>query len=124
MPVPSEESEPNNQDWEAFDIDPAEAQGWEALGFGAFDAAVAYGDGFTPRFAVHYRRQLLKTADSWRRVGLDSIEGLCWHRAGFATKEATRWRSRGADVETARVESRRQDRVSSAGSEGPNDKSN
>ena len=30
--------------------------------------------------------------DRWRRVGLDSADGLRWHRAGFGIKEATRWR--------------------------------
>ena len=100
--VPVEEPKPDQQDWEAFGIDPGEASSWNALGFDAFDAAMANGDGFTPSFAVHYRGQLLKTADSWRRVGLNSTEGLRWHRAGFAVKEATPWRSLGVDVEAAR----------------------
>jgi hypothetical protein len=102
VPIPVEEPEPGKEDWEAFGIDQGEASGWDALGFDAFDAALAHGDGFTPSFAVHYREQLLKTADSWRRMGLNSTEGLRWHRAGFAVKEATRWRSLRVNVEAAR----------------------
>lgn len=99
---PVEKSDPSEQDWEAFGVDPAEVSGWDQLGFDAFDAALAQGDGFTTMNASHHRRPLLKTADRWRTVGLASAEGLCWHRAGFAAKEATRWRSEGVDVETAR----------------------
>ena len=89
--------------WEAFGVAPSEVPAWKALGFGPFEAAMAHGDGFTPTFAVHYRRQLRKAAAFWREAGLDCPEGLRWHRAGFVAKEATRWRSLGIDVETARA---------------------
>ena len=94
--------EPSDEGWEVFRVPLAQVKEWKSLDFGPFEAALAHGDGFTPLNAVHYRRQLLKTAESWRRIGLDSIEGLGWHRAGFGTKEAIRWRSRGVDIETAR----------------------
>jgi len=97
-----EEAEPDPEDWEAFGVDPAQVAGWKMLGFDPFTAAIAQGDGYTPTFAVHYGRQLRATADCWRRVGLDSADGLRWHRAGFGAKEATRWRSLDIDVEAAR----------------------
>ena len=102
LPLTIREVQPDQQDWEEFGIDPADVVGWKGLGFSAFDAAMAQGDGYTPTVAAHYRRQLHKTADSWRRIGLDSDEGLHWHRAGFGVKEATRWRVLGVNVETAR----------------------
>ena len=97
-----QEGAPEPEPWEAFGVDPAHMAGWDTLGFDPFEAAMAQGDGFTPGFAVHYRRQLGATADRWRRVDLDSLDGLHWHRAGFDPKEATRWRSLGVDVEAAR----------------------
>jgi len=100
--VPVQKSNPGEQDWEPFGVDPAEVPGWDQLGFDAFEAALAHGDGFTPMNAAHYHRQLRKTADRWRTLGLASADGLRWHRAGFAAKEAIRWRSEGIDVETAR----------------------
>ena len=89
--------------WEEFGVDPSDVPGWKALGFGPFEASMAHGDGFTPTFAVDYRRQLSKTAASWTCAGLGTPEGLRWHRAGFAAKEATRWRSLGVDVDAARA---------------------
>jgi len=97
-----ERPDPDEKGWEAFGVDPAEVRGWDQLGFDAFGAALAHGDGFTPMNAAHYRRPLRKTADRWRTRGLASAEGLRWHRAGFAAREATRWRSEGIDIETAR----------------------
>jgi hypothetical protein len=94
---------PEKENWEEFGFEPADAPGWKALGFGPFEAAMAHGDGYTPMFATHYTRQLQKTAASWTRVGLGSPEGLRWHLAGFAPKEAIRWRKHGVDVEAART---------------------
>ncbi len=90
------------EDWEAFGVRPIQVEGWKSLGFGPFEAAMAQGDGYTPTFALDYRRQLQVTATWWTRVGLASTEGLRWHRAGFGAKEAARWRSLGVDVEAAR----------------------
>jgi hypothetical protein len=67
-----------------------------------FGAALARGDGFTPSFAVHYLRQLRRTIGAWSRASMDSSEGLRWHRAGFAARDATKWRSLGVDVDNAR----------------------
>jgi hypothetical protein len=78
------------ESWEVFGVHPAQVPGWKLLDFNPFEAAMAQGDGFSPAFAVHYGRQLRVTADRWRRVGLNSAEGLRWHRAGFDAKEATR----------------------------------
>jgi hypothetical protein len=89
-----ENTELRPENWEALGVDPAH--------FDPFEAAMAQGDGFTPAFAVHYRRQLRKTADCWSRVGLDSADGLRWHRAGFRAKEAKRWRLLNVDVEAAK----------------------
>jgi hypothetical protein len=96
-----ENPEPRPENWEALGVDPAHVAGWKKLGFDPFEAAMAQGDGFTPAFAVHYRRQLRKTADCWSRLGLDSADGLRWHRAGFGAKEAKRWRSLNVEVEAA-----------------------
>ncbi len=76
---------------------------WRDEGFGAFEAALAQGDGFTPSMAVHHRRQLERVAHTWIRQGLDSVEGLEWHRAGFAAADAVKWRSQGVDLSTARI---------------------
>lgn len=96
------ERERVRESWETLQVPLTEVAAWTALGFGPFGAAMARGDGFTPSFAVHYRRQLCHTIDSWTRACLDSTEGLRWHRAGFSAKEATRWRSLGVDVNRAR----------------------
>ena len=96
--------EGDSGNWVTFGVRPAQVAGWEALGLEPFEAAMAQGDGFTPAFAVHYLRQLRATADRWRKVGLDSSDGLHWHRAGFGAKEATRWRALGVDADTARGE--------------------
>ena len=90
------------EDWETFDIHLTNVEGWKVLGFDAFEAAIAQGDGYTPQFAVDYRSQLRTTAGRWKQAGLCSEEGLRWHRAGFGAKEATRWRSQGFDVKAAR----------------------
>jgi len=92
----------NSEDWEAFGIHPAQVAGWEALDFGPFEAAIAQGDGYTPQFAVDYRKLLRSTADRWKQEGSCSEEGVRWHQAGFSAKEAARWRSQGVDVEAAR----------------------
>ena len=88
--------------WEELGIDNAAIGAWDAIGFSPFEAALAHGDGYTPMMAVHDRRQLQKAARPWVQRGLDTLEGLHWHRAGFGVKEAMRWRTRGVDVKTAR----------------------
>ena len=90
------------EDWEVFCVHPTQVEEWKKLGFDPFEAALAQGDGFPPAVAAHYRRQLRATADRWRRVGLDSADGLRWHRAGFGAKRAARWRQLGVDLEAAR----------------------
>lgn len=90
------------EDWEAFGIHPAQVAGWEALDFGPFEAAIGQGDGYTPGFAVDYRKLLSSTAGRWKQEGLCSEEGVRWHQAGFSAKEAARWRSHGVDVKAAR----------------------
>lgn len=104
----------DSEGWEEFSIPPAEVEGWKALDFGPFEAALAHGDGFTPLNAIHSYRQLAKRAAGWRRVGMDSVEGVAWHRAGFGVKEAVRWNLAGVDVQTAR---RRRDGYSLARTE-------
>jgi hypothetical protein len=96
------EGDPGSENWDVFGVHPAQVAGWKMSGFDSFEAAMAQGDGFTPAFAVHYRRQLRATAGRWRGVGLDCADGLRWHRAAFVAKEATRWRALGVDVEVAR----------------------
>lgn len=97
------ETDPDEASWERFAVPAAEVKGWKALGFEPFEAALAHGDGFPPLSAGHYSRQLRKTAALWRRVDLDTTEGLRWHRAGFGANEAARWRSAGVEVEAARL---------------------
>lgn len=87
--------------WKEFGVPALEVQGWKALDFEPFAAALAHGDGFTPSNAIHSHRQLMKIAAAWRRVGMDSIEGLAWHRAGFGVKTAVQWHMDGVDVQTA-----------------------
>lgn len=89
--------------WEEFDIDPGGAEAWKAIGFGPFEAALAYGDGFAPGFAATYHHQLHQVADSWVRRGLDTAEGLRWHRAGFTADEADRYRGSGVELAVARA---------------------
>ncbi len=89
------------EDWQEYGIPRAEVEEWKALDFSPFEAALARGDGFTPLNVVHMRRQLRKTAAGWRRVGLDSVEGVAWHRAGFGVREAIRWNVAGVDIQTA-----------------------
>lgn len=85
----SESAKPGStEDWERFGIDAGQRSAWEELGFGPFAAALALADGFAPHFAAGYRHQLLKTASAWQRLGLDSEQGLEWHREGLAAKEA------------------------------------
>jgi hypothetical protein len=88
--------------FEALGVPPGEIKAWTALGLEPFGAALARGDGFTPSFAVHYLRQLRRTIGAWSRASMDSSEGLRWHRAGFAARDATKWRSLGVDVDNAR----------------------
>jgi hypothetical protein len=105
------EQESEQEDWAEFGFEPADACGWQALGFGPFEAAMAHGDGYTPMFATHYTGPLQEMAASWARVGLGNPEGLRWHLAGFAAKEAIRWRKLGTDVEAARTQRSGHDRV-------------
>jgi hypothetical protein len=70
------EGDPGSENWDAFGVHRAQVVGWKMLGFDSFEAAMAQGDGFTPAFAADYRRQLRATAGRWRRVGLDSVDGL------------------------------------------------
>jgi hypothetical protein len=95
----------SNEDgqWLDLGISAEDVSEWKANGFGAFEAALAQGDGFTPSFARHYRNQLRRIADTWIREGLDSVEGLHWHRAGFAAADAVQLRSQGVDVSTAQI---------------------
>jgi hypothetical protein len=80
--------------WEELGV-PADAiAAWRSLGFGPFEAALARGDGFTPSTAAHCRRQLQQVARRWARYGLDSAEGLAWHRAGHPPAQALRLRDR------------------------------
>lgn len=88
--------------WEELGIDGAAVGAWDAIGFSPFEAALAHGDGYTPMMAVHSSRRLKRAARPWAQRGLDTLEGLHWHRAGFGVKEAMRWRTRGVDVKTAR----------------------
>ena len=88
--------------WETFDIHLTQVERWKAMGFDAFEAAIAQGDGYTPQSATDYCSQLRATAGRWKQAGLCSEEGLRWHRAGFGAKEATHWRSQGLDVKAAR----------------------
>lgn len=102
-PVPANGVDSDALSWEQIGVATDEVAGWEAIGFGPFEAALAHGDGYTPLNAEVYRHQLQRTARSWVRNGLGSIEGLKWHRAGFGAREASRWLRRGFDFETARA---------------------
>jgi hypothetical protein len=61
---------------------------------------MAHADGYTPMFAAHYTGPQ-KMAAFWTRVGLGTPEGLRWHLAGFAPKEANRWWTLDIDVKAA-----------------------
>lgn len=87
--------------WSELGVRPETVEGWEALGFDPFDAALSQGDGFGPDAAHHHAAGLRAVAAGWRGVGMASAEGLRWHRAGFAAREAARWRDRGVDLDAA-----------------------
>lgn len=99
--------EPESETWAEFEIPQLEIKGWKTAGLSPFEAALAHGDGFTPLIALHYRRQLRKTAAAWQRVDLDTKEGLFWHRAGFTAKEAVKWRDAGVSLAAARASQHR-----------------
>jgi hypothetical protein len=105
------EQGPQQQNWADYGFDSADACRWQALGFDPFEAAMAHGDGYTPMFATHYTGPLRAMASSWARVGLGTPEGLRWHLAGFAAKEAIRCRKLGTDVEAARTRRSGHDRA-------------
>lgn len=87
--------------WEAFGVRAEAVDGWKALAFGPFEAALAQGDGYGPESARHAARQLRDLARSWRHVGLASAEGLRWHRAGLEAREAARLQDQGVTVDRA-----------------------
>ena len=87
--------------WEAFGIRDGSVEGWRALGFGPFEAALAQGDGYGPESVRHVATRLQQLAGVWRHVGMASAEGLRWHRAGFDAKEAARLQDRGIPLERA-----------------------
>lgn len=93
----------DSEAWAAFEIPQLEIEGWKSASLSPFEAALAHGDGFTPLIAVHYRRQLRRTAAAWQRAGLGTKEGLFWHRAGFTAKEAVKWRDAGVSLDAARA---------------------
>jgi len=90
-------------DWEMFGFDAAQASDWALEGFDAFETALALGDGINLLSAVHERSMLHRMAADWRDVGLRSVEGLHWHRAGFNVKETLRFRATNHDVLSARA---------------------
>jgi hypothetical protein len=87
--------------WEELGVRPELVATWQRIGFSAFEAALAQGDGFGPLFATGNRSQLETEAATWRQAGLDSLEGLRWHRAGFTAAEARRWQAADVGVEAA-----------------------
>lgn len=89
------------EQWEAFGVRAETVDGWKALGFGPFEAALAQGDGYGPQSARHVGKQLRDLARSWRHVGLASAEGLRWHRAGLEAREAARLQDQGVAVDRA-----------------------
>jgi len=97
--------------WADLGVHAEDVAAWKVRGLGPFDAALAQGDGFTPSIVTHYLRQLLRVAHIWEHQGLNSVEGLQWHRAGFAAADAVRWRSQRVDVATARIRRDGYDRV-------------
>jgi len=89
----------SNDEWDAFGFSESETIGWKHVGFDAFEAAFAHGDGFIPVTAAHPRRLLHQAAAAWRDAGLNSLEGLRWHQAGFrGPSDALRWRENDRDV--------------------------
>jgi hypothetical protein len=92
----------SSDEWDAFGISRSETIGWKHVGFDEFEAAFAHGDGFIPASAAHSQRMLHKAAAAWRDAGLDSLEGLRWHQAGFrGPAEALRWWANDRDVASA-----------------------
>jgi hypothetical protein len=92
----------SGDEWDAFGFSESETIGWKHVGFDAFEAALAHGDGFIPVSAAHSQRMLHKVAAAWRDAGLDSLEGLRWHQAGFrGPSDALRWRANDRDVASA-----------------------
>ena len=88
-------------DWKELGVRDDTVEAWKQLGFDAFGAALAQGDGYGPAAARHYVTQLKEVAGTWRDAGLASAEGLEWHRAGFGAREAVAWREKGTSLEAA-----------------------
>lgn len=95
-------AEENRDPWGEMGVPPDDVEGWQQLGFGPFEAALAQGDGYTAFNSVHSRHQLLKTAAGWRNIGLDNAEGRRWHRAGFAPRQVSKYLQDGVTLEMAR----------------------
>lgn len=89
--------------WTELGIPKGDVEAWQAIGFGPFEAALAFGDGSTPLIAVLHPHPLLKTAAAWKQAGLGTAEGISWHRAGFNVKEAIEWRQAGVSLNEARI---------------------
>ncbi|MGH9088013.1 MAG: hypothetical protein ACRDYZ_07860 [Acidimicrobiales bacterium] len=89
------------EQWEAFGVRAESVEGWKALDFGPFEAAMAQGDGYGPESARHLAKPLRELARAWRHVGLASAEGLRWHRAGFEAREAARFQDEGVPLDRA-----------------------
>lgn len=89
------------EQWAAFGVRQDAVDGWKAIGFGPFEAALAQGDGYGPGSARHIGKKLQDLARGWRHVGMASAEGLRWHRAGFEAKEAARLQDLGVPLEQA-----------------------
>ena len=92
----------SSDEWGASGFSESETTGWKHVGFDAFEAAFVHGDGFIPSSAAHSQRMLHKAAAAWRDAGMDSLEGLRWHQAGFSgPSDARRWRANDRDVASA-----------------------
>lgn len=107
MPCPADEVvAPGEQaeQWERLGVRAETVERWRALGFGPFEAALAQGDGYGPESARHVAKDLRGLARTWGRVALAPAEGLRWHRAGFAAREAARFEDRGIPLERALAE--------------------
>lgn len=82
---------------------PETVESWQAAGVDAFTAALAQADGFGPVSGRHELPRLRAVARTWSEEGLDGVDGIEWHRAGFVAAEAKRWIAEGFSLSDAAV---------------------
>ena len=82
----------SGMEWEALGVHAWAVDQWKRAGFSPFEAAMAQGDGFTPMFAVQYRRTLGQSADAWIRAAIEPLQALQLHRRGITARQFSKQR--------------------------------